>query len=75
MLLNYTVVAPLLSWWSAAYLLDIGQKLTSHRTYVCVEDEFNVPIALSAFRDKGSRLWSFKKRRKKEKEKKEVKFS
>ena len=27
----------------------------------CVEDEFNVPIALSAFRDKGSRLWSLKK--------------
>ena len=23
-----------------------------------VENEFNVPIALSAFRDKGSRLWS-----------------
>ena len=24
-----------------------------------VKDEINVPIALSAFRDKGSRLWSF----------------
>ena len=29
-----------------------------------VEDEFNVPIALSAFRDKGPRLWSFKKKEK-----------
>ena len=29
-----------------------------------IEDEFNVPIALSAFRDKGSRLWSLKKKKK-----------
>ena len=28
----------------------------------CVEDEINVPIALSTFRDKGSRLWSLKKK-------------
>ena len=27
-----------------------------------VEDEFNVPIALSAFRDKGSRFWSLIKK-------------
>ena len=27
-----------------------------------VKDENNVPIALSAFRDKGSRLWSFLKK-------------
>ena len=30
-----------------------------------VEDEINVPIALRAFRDTGSRLWSLKKRKKK----------
>ena len=40
-----------------------------------VENEFNVPIALSAFRDKGSRFWSLirKKKEKKKKRKKEMK--
>ena len=33
-----------------------------------VEDAFNVPIALCAFRDKGSRLWSFKKKKEKKEE-------
>ena len=33
------------------------------------KDEINVPIALSAFRDKGSRLWSFEKEKKKKKKK------
>ena len=35
-----------------------------------VKDEINAPIALSAFRDKGSRLWSFLKKKKKRKRKK-----
>ena len=34
---------------------------------LAVEDEINVPMALSAFRDKGSRLWSLKKRKEKKK--------
>ena len=31
------------------------------------DDEINVPLALSAFRDKGSRLWSCGKKEKKKK--------
>ena len=41
------------------------RKVTTSKNviHVCVKDEINVPIAPSAFRDKGSRLWSFKKKK------------
>ena len=40
-----------------------------------VKDKINVPIALSAFRDKGSRLWSFLKRENQKKVKLNCTFS
>ena len=39
------------------------------KTIMVEKDEINVPIALTAFRDKGSRLWSFEKKKKKKKKK------
>ena len=38
------------------------------------KDEINVPIALSALRDKGSRLWSFGKKEKKRRKKVEFRI-
>ena len=40
------------------YYLIMLYYITAESGRFHVENEFNVPIALSAFRDKGSRLWS-----------------
>ena len=49
------------TWWTSER--NCEGPTTSLR--LSVEDEINVPIALSAFTDKGSRLWSLKKKKKK----------
>ena len=38
--------------WVSAWLTKAMHSFSEWPRYVCVEDEFNVPIALSAFRDK-----------------------
>ena len=50
---------------SGAGILLCYYKEEEYLVNEIVEDEINVPIALSAFRDKGSRLWSLKKKDKK----------
>ena len=55
-------------------VLPLGHTGSTPLSTITEKDEINVPIALSAFRDKGSRLWSFEKRERKIKKKK-VKFS